>query len=166
MHKCSREGFNTIPTIESPLPILGLQLCPNPGPAIHLESQACGTLGSQSGSLYFVLQKRVHAVRPHSVASLAHTPPWFHLAHANCFLIPFPPVTVPVNDSVSAVILKAVKEDDSPVGTMSLTDLFSRVLIVVNRTASKSSVKMEQGEFCCRSSKHLALNSGSHLGIS
>lgn len=117
MHKCSREGFNTIPTIESPLPILGLQLCPNPGPAIHLESQACGTLGSQSGSLYFVLQKRVHAVRPHSVASLAHTPPWFHLAHANCFLIPFPPVTVPVNDSVSAVILKAVKEDDSPVGT-------------------------------------------------
>lgn len=119
MHKCSREGFNTIPTIESPLPILGLQLCPNPGPAIHLESQACGTLGSQSGSLYFVLQKRVHAVRPHSVASLAHTPPWFHLAHANCFLIPFPPVTVPVNDSVSAVILKAVKEDDSPVGTRS-----------------------------------------------
>lgn len=200
MHKCSREGFNTIPTIESPLPILGLQLCPNPGPAIHLESQACGTLGSQSGSLYFVLQKRVHAVRPHSVASLAHTPPWFHLAHANCFLIPFPPVTVPVNDSVSAVILKAVKEDDSPVGTWSgtyekcndssvyynltsqsqsvfqtnwtvptsedVTKVNLQVLIVVNRTASKSSVKMEQGEFCCRSSKHLALNSGSHLGIS
>jgi hypothetical protein len=30
-------------------------------------------------------------------------------------------VTVPVNDSVSAVILKAVKEDDSPVGTWSGT---------------------------------------------
>lgn len=87
-------------------------------------------------------------------------------------------VTVPVNDSVSAVILKAVKEDDSPVGTWSgtyekcndssvyynltsqsqsvfqtnwtvptsedVTKVNLQVLIVVNRTASKSSVKMEQ----------------------
>uniref|UniRef100_A0A8C6GK80 Placenta-expressed transcript 1 protein n=1 Tax=Mus spicilegus TaxID=10103 RepID=A0A8C6GK80_MUSSI len=94
-------------------------------------------------------------------------------------------VTVPVNDSVSAVILKAVKEDDSPVGTWSgtyekcndssvyynltsqsqsvfqtnwtvptsedVTKVNLQVLIVVNHTASKSSVKMEQGPLLARS---------------